>query len=156
MMPQVSDYIGQIRSFNRFYTNIIGLLDQHILESPYSLSEVRILFEINRMGTCTARQIKESVKMDEGYLSRIVEKFVDGGLIKKRKSTNDARVYNLTLTAKGKNIFNDLDSASDCEVKNLIEGISRKGLRSLTRNMEDIMIILSGKCPSARNRKLVL
>ena len=82
-MAEKQDPVAEIRSFNRFYTNIIGLLDKHILESPYSLSEVRILFEINNIGPCSAREIKNIINMDEGYLSRIVEKFVRQKILKK-------------------------------------------------------------------------
>lgn len=136
-------YITQIRSFNRFYTSIIGLLEKHILESSYSLSEVRILFEINSRSVCTARQIKESIKMDEGYLSRLVEKFVADRLVTKKRSRKDARVYDLSLTPKGKRIFGKLNAASDNEVRNLVSGISLRDLQSLVGHMKGIERILS-------------
>ncbi len=141
-MPLIR-YITQIRSFNRFYTSIIGLLEKHILESPYSLSEVRILFEIDSRSVCTARQIKESIKMDEGYLSRLVEKFVADRLVMKKRSRKDARVYDLSLTPKGKRIFGKLNNASDNEVKNLVSGISQRDLHSLVGHMKSIKRILS-------------
>jgi DNA-binding MarR family transcriptional regulator len=142
-MPLIKDNIAQIRNFNRFYTSIVGLLEKHILESPYSLSEVRILFEISSRNVCTARQIKESIKMDEGYLSRLIEKFVAGGIIKKRRSRKDARVYDLSLSAKGKRIFANLNTSSDNEVRNLVMGIKGRDLQSLVNNMNNIRRILS-------------
>jgi DNA-binding MarR family transcriptional regulator len=141
-MPLIR-YITQIRSFNRFYTSIIGLLEKHILESRYSLSEVRILFEINSMNVCTASQIKESIKMDEGYLSRLVEKFVADRLVMKKRSRKDARVYDLSLTTKGKRIFAKLNNASNNEVRKLVSGISQRDLHALVVHMKGIEQILS-------------
>jgi DNA-binding MarR family transcriptional regulator len=140
-----TQYITQIRSFNRFYTSIIGLLEKHILESQYSLSEVRILFEINARKVCTARQIKESIKMDEGYLSRLVEKFVANGMIRKHRSRKDARVFDLSLSPKGKRIFGKLNTASDDEVRNLVTGIRARDLRLLVGHMNGIKRILARK-----------
>jgi DNA-binding MarR family transcriptional regulator len=137
-MPLIR-YITQIRSFNRFYT----LLEKHILESRYSLSEVRILFEINSMNVCTASQIKESIKMDEGYLSRLVEKFVADRLVMKKRSRKDARVYDLSLTTKGKRIFAKLNNASNNEVRKLVSGISQRDLHALVVHMKGIEQILS-------------
>jgi DNA-binding MarR family transcriptional regulator len=141
-MPLIR-YITQIRSFNRFYTSILGLLEKHILESQYSLSEVRILFEINSMNVCTASQIKESIKMDEGYLSRLVEKFVADRLVMKKRSRKDARVYDLSLTTKGKRIFAKLNNASNNEVRKLVSGISQRDLHALVVHMKGIEQILS-------------
>lgn len=142
-MALTQKHINQIRNFNRFYTSIIGVLDQHMYQTPYSLSEARILFEINERSICTARQIKETIKMDEGYLSRIIEKFVNSRLIKKKQSEKDARVYNLSLTTKGRKIFSKLNAASDREVTKLTKGVSSKDLDTLIKNMEHIMITLS-------------
>ncbi|HXL56601.1 MAG TPA: helix-turn-helix domain-containing protein, partial [Chitinophagaceae bacterium] len=93
--------IGEIRAFNRFYTNIIGVLVNHILNTDYSLTEARILFEIYNNDNCTARTIKNIIKIDEGYLSRIIDKLVKQKLIKKQQSKLDGRVYILILTSFG-------------------------------------------------------
>lgn len=143
VMTQKQNPIEEIRSFNRFYTSIIGVLDKHIVESRYSLSEARILFEINHSGPCTAREIKNTIKMDEGYLSRIIEKFVNRGIIKRSKSKEDARVYILSLTSKGHQIFASLNSASENEIKKLISTITKKQLGELVKGMQSIREILS-------------
>ena len=144
-MPRIQNYIAQVRSFNRFYTSIIGLLEKHIQESDYSLSEVRILFEIASRSICTARQIKDTIRMDEGYLSRIIDKLVVEGLIRKRRSSKDARIFDLSLSAKGKRIFGALNRASNNEIKNLLLGLSLRNLQELVRNMNGIVRIVSGK-----------
>ncbi len=81
--------------------------------------------------------------MDEGYLSRLVEKFVADRLVMKKRSRKDARVYDLSLTPKGKRIFGKLNNASDNEVKNLVSGISQRDLHSLVGHMKSIKRILS-------------
>lgn len=83
--------ISDIRKFNRFYTNIIGLLDQHILESPFSLTEARILLEIYLTKECTASKLMAQLKVDKGYLSRILAKLAEENLIQKEKSLQDNR-----------------------------------------------------------------
>lgn len=142
-MASTQDHINQIRNFNRFYTSVIGLLDKHIYQSAYSLSEARILFEISKRRSRTARQIKEIIKMDEGYLSRIVEKFASAGIIKKSQSEQDARVYNLSLTNKGRKILKNLNDASDHEVATLVSGVAKKDIEILVKHMEAIVTILS-------------
>jgi DNA-binding MarR family transcriptional regulator len=143
VMVEKQDPVAEIRSFNRFYTNIIGILDRHILESPFSLSEARIMFEIHKTGSCTAREIKNTINMDEGYLSRIIEKFVSNKIIKKTRSKGDARVFNLSLTVKGSNIFTKLNAVSENEIRHMIQPISRREVKDLVRNMQNIRKILS-------------
>lgn len=142
-MAASQKHIDKIRFFNRFYTSIIGVLDRHILESEYSLSEARVMFEIDRLDMCTARQIKEHMNIDEGYLSRILEKFVNKGFVKKNKSKEDSRAYNLSLAPKGKAIFKKLNTASDNEVRNLIERLTPDDREELVHNMDAIVHILS-------------
>ena len=64
-MPHNQQFIDKIRSFNRFYTNIIGLLDQHFLDTPFSLTEGRVLYEISHTEVCTAREIRSKIDIDE-------------------------------------------------------------------------------------------
>ena len=75
------DLVTRIRSFNRFYTNIIGLLEQHFLDSPFSLTEGGVLYEICTTENCSAKRIRESIVINEGYLSRTLDSFVRRGLI---------------------------------------------------------------------------
>jgi len=96
----VIQYVKDIRTFNRFYTHIIGLIDQHILNSRYSLPEVRIMYEMYYNSAATANEIISLIHIDKGYLSRILLKFEKVKLISKKKSTTDARSVMLTLTAK--------------------------------------------------------
>ena len=112
--------IQEIRAFNRFYTNIIGLLDRHILNSNYSLPEVRILFEIYHHSELTASDIIDFPDIDKGYLSRILKRFEKNIIIKKVTSISDKRAVIIELTAKGKKEFEALDNSANKQVENVI------------------------------------
>src|SRR5215216_1210896 len=96
------EHIKQMREFNRFYTNIDGLLNQHLLNSPFSLPEARVLYEIVQHEPCTASDIMSLLSIDRGYMSRILTNFASKGIISKKKSKADGRAYFLHLTRKGK------------------------------------------------------
>src|SRR5215217_619784 len=104
-MTHDQEIIDRIRSFNRFYTNIIGLLDQHFLDSPFSLTEGRVLYEICNTEGCSAKKVRAKLMIDEGYLSRILDSFIRRGLIKKTPSPSDGRLRIIVPTEKGKQEF---------------------------------------------------
>src|SRR4051794_32657555 len=99
MKPQ---HVQELRAFNRFYTNIIGLLDRHILNSNYSLPEVRVMYELYHRTALTASDIIALIDMDKGYLSRILKKFGKSKLINKINSSTDKRASVVQLSPKGK------------------------------------------------------
>src|SRR3990172_3539319 len=108
-MEHDQDLIDRIRGFNRFYTNIIGLLDQHFLDSPFSLTEGRVLYEICKTADCSAKKIRAHIAIDEGYLSRILDSFVKRGLIQKTPSPKHGRLRIIVPTEKGKVEFSNLN-----------------------------------------------
>src|SRR5215510_488239 len=112
-MSPNQDLINQIRSFNRFYTNIIGLLDRHFLDTPFSLTEGRVLYEISHTELCTAKKIRTNIDIDEGYLSRIIDKFIKSGLIRKSPASEDRRLHVIILTEKGQREFSKLNDNSN-------------------------------------------
>lgn len=75
MTQHTDEIISWMRDFNRYYTNVLGLLDQHILGSSYSLSEARVLHEIGRTQPCTAAALAGTLHIDAGYLSRMLKRF---------------------------------------------------------------------------------
>jgi DNA-binding MarR family transcriptional regulator len=143
IMIKKAQAVAAVREFNRFYTNIIGVVNRHVYESPYSLSEVRIMYEINHTPVCTASDIKRTLQIDEGYLSRIIDKFVKQKLVKKMQSPKDGRVYMLKLTPKGNALFNKLNEASEHSVEALVEKLSGHELQELINMMEGVRRILS-------------
>lgn len=80
------DFINKIRSFNRFYTNILGLLNQHMLGSGYSLTEVRVMLEISKINHCTANALATQLDIDRSYMSRIINNLEKNELITKAQS----------------------------------------------------------------------
>jgi len=141
-MAQTHELIEKIRSFNRFYTNVIGLLDQHFLDTPLSLTEGRVLYEIAHTKECSARKIRENLAIDEGYLSRIIHMFTKQGLVRKTPSSNDKRLHIILLTEKGKKEFAKLNDNSNKSVSQLIEKLSEKEREDLVRMMEGIHELL--------------
>lgn len=134
--------IQQIRNFNRFYTDLLGLLDAHLLKSQYSLAEGRILFEIFSNGQSNASEIIDRLSIDKGYLSRILKKLEKEGLIQRQASEADGRVALLSLSANGQEVFQELNAASNLQVRNLVEHLQQKELQQLTSCMRQIMDIL--------------
>jgi DNA-binding MarR family transcriptional regulator len=140
MIPKAVD---RIRNFNRFYTNLIGVLDRTILESPFSLSEARVLYELNHVDACTARDIMRRLTMDEGYLSRILDRFIREGLIKKIRSDSDGRAFLLSVTTKGRSHFLKINTASAEGIQKIISHLSEKQLEDLIFMMDQVQRLLT-------------
>jgi len=142
-MSNESQVVSDIRSFNRFYTGMIGLLNQHILESNLSLSEVRVLYEIGQLGKCTAGQLISILKIDGGYLSRMLKKFEKNGWLNRQQSTADGRTFFLHLSASGKKMLAGLDEKSTGEIRTLTAPLSEKQQQQVAGAMKTIQQVLS-------------
>jgi DNA-binding MarR family transcriptional regulator len=141
-MSRDQEYIDRIRSFNRFYTNVIGLLDRHYLETPYSLIESRVLYEVRHTRLCTAKKIRSRIDIDEGYLSRIIDKFIQQGLVKKRPALEDRRLHIIALTEKGRREFSKLNENSDKSIAHMIRKLSGSDRAELAAMMDRIQELL--------------
>ena len=107
-MPNARDTALRLRQFNRFYTRRLGLLEPTHLQSPFSLAEVRVLYELDHRDRPTASDIATALNMDEGYLSRLLRRLRQHGLVRARTATHDGRQRRLALTAKGRKAFRSL------------------------------------------------
>jgi DNA-binding MarR family transcriptional regulator len=134
--------IRKIRAFNRYYTDLIGLLDKHLLNSSWSLAEARIIYEIHIAGSVRASQIIEVMHIDRGYLSRLLKKLEKEKLIARQTSSQDARASTITLTAKGQKEFEQLNKASDDQISWLITPLTNARRQELVAHMNAIMEIL--------------
>jgi DNA-binding MarR family transcriptional regulator/GNAT superfamily N-acetyltransferase len=112
--------IAAVRAFNRFYTSKLGVLDQHLLKSPFSLSEARVLYELAHRVDPAAKEIGIELGLDPGYLSRIVQKFCDDGLITRKPLPSDRRQYRLGLTVRGRQAFAKLERSSRDDVADML------------------------------------
>ncbi len=139
--------IRGIRKFNRFYTKILGLLDQHMLDSEFSLSEARVLYEIGHGHSCTAKWLSEELSIDPGYLSRMLKRFEKNQLIYKVQSEADGRLHYLHLSERGKNILADLDRVSEKQVQDMIRSVPKPQQQALLGSMSAIESALTGQAP---------
>lgn len=135
--------IQEIRDFNRFYTSVIGLLNNHILDSQYSLPEARLIFELFNRQPCTATDILQNIKIDKGYLSRILKIFEKKGLLSKRQSKEDGRVTLIFLTAKGKREYAKINTASIKQIEDLMRNSNQDETQKVIHHMKALKQILS-------------
>ena len=110
--PSFEARVSAVRHFSRFYTREIGLLQAGFLNSRFSLTQARVLYELSRRKDCTASELAEELGLDHGYLSRILRAFADDGLIDRERSKDDARQVVLSLTLKGRKAFAPIDARS--------------------------------------------
>src|SRR5260221_9130006 len=108
--------VAVVRSFNRFYTQKLGVLQHGWLDSPFSLTEARVLYEIKQRGRATASGIVRDLGLDAGYLSRILRRFQKSGLIRKDVSPDDGRQSFLSMTARGRKAFDPLETRTERQV----------------------------------------
>jgi DNA-binding MarR family transcriptional regulator/GNAT superfamily N-acetyltransferase len=137
------DQIAAVRAFNRFYTRKLGVLDQHLGNSPFSLSEARVLYELAHSDELAAKEIGNELGLDPGYLSRIVQSFDEKGLITRTPLPADRRQYQLSLTAKGRQAFAKLNLGSQNEVAAMLAQLSAGDATRLTQAMATIEAVLA-------------
>jgi DNA-binding MarR family transcriptional regulator/N-acetylglutamate synthase-like GNAT family acetyltransferase len=135
--------VGEVRRFNRFWTRQIGVLREGYLESPFSLTEVRVLYELAHREETTAGELGEELGLDAGYLSRILSGFQKHGLIRKRPSEADGRRRLLRLTERGRGAFAPLEARSRSEIGAMLGGMSIAGQERLVEAMRAIERLLS-------------
>lgn len=143
MVESHSESVSEFRQFNRFYTHVLGLLNQQIYDSPFSLTETRILFEINSKNNCTAKLLQEELALDRGYVSRILKRFDEQNMIYKEKSEEDGRTYFIHLTEKAKKIYYDLEGKANEQVKFFLRNLDSHKQQTLIKSMNTIEEILS-------------
>lgn len=134
--------IQVFRRFNRLYTKFIGTLNEGILNTKYSLTEGRVIYELATRSAPTATQIAEELSLDPGYLSRLLAKFERDGLLRRKTSEQDARSAELLLTARGKSAFKKLNAGSDEQARAALEPLPPERRTELVRCMHSIEKIL--------------
>ena len=143
--------VAAVRAFNRFYTQRIGVLDEHHLESPFPLTAVRVLYELAHWPAegdpATASVLAARLALDEGYLSRILRGFEQRGLVGKKASSADARRKSLALSGRGRRLFAALDARSRAEIAGMFGKLSAPAQTRLVDAMRDIGELL-GQTPA--------
>jgi DNA-binding MarR family transcriptional regulator/GNAT superfamily N-acetyltransferase len=133
-----------VRRFNRFYTRQLGLLSEGFLESRYSLTEVRVLYELAHRRGPTASELRADLGLDRGYLSRLLARFRRQGLVAMKPSPRDARRRLLSLTARGRRVFAPLEARQRDQVASLLRPHPREGRARLIAAFETIEHVLGG------------
>ena len=149
--PAIAAPVSVVRRFNRFYTRQIGVLREGHLDSPFSLTEVRVLYELAHLDGPTSAELARDLGLDAGYLSRIVRSFERRELIEKTRSERDARQAHLRLTDTGRAAFADLDARADGEIATLVRTVAPDDWRRLTDAMRTIERVLAPKQEVARS-----
>jgi DNA-binding MarR family transcriptional regulator/GNAT superfamily N-acetyltransferase len=115
--------VTQVRAFNRFYTNVIGVLHGMYLDTPYTLTESRLLYEIVRHGTVEVSWLRQALDIDAGYLSRVLTRFEADGLVRRQRSATDARRQEICATDAGRGAQAELDERAAAQVGALLGGV---------------------------------
>jgi DNA-binding MarR family transcriptional regulator/GNAT superfamily N-acetyltransferase len=136
--------IDDVRSFNRFYTRVIGVLDEGMVETSYSLPEARVLFELAQDEEREVAEVRRALGVDAGYLSRMLARLEAQDLIERRRSERDARRQLVQLTERGRAEFAVLDSRSSDRVRELVSSLAEPEQRRLAAAMGAIQELLEG------------
>jgi DNA-binding MarR family transcriptional regulator/GNAT superfamily N-acetyltransferase len=146
--------IETIRAFNRFYTRQIGLLDEGLLKSPFTLTECRVLYELAHRTNPTAAQIGGSLALDAGYLSRILAKFERRKLVRRTQSKQDVRAAHLNLTAAGKKAFAPIEAAAREHIDGLLKPLDARDVGAVTAAMGVVQRVLGGSASTREPYRL--
>lgn len=141
-MTVSEERIAQVRAFSRFYTEVIGVLREGLLKTPYSLTEARVIFELAQREATEVTELRRVLGIDPGYMSRILARFQTDGLVERERSPHDGRRHVLRLTEQGKATFATLDARSSHEVAALLSSLSAEDQARLVAAMGVIRDIL--------------
>jgi len=136
--PSLALEAAAFRRFNRMYTRFIGVLGEGLLQTEFSLAEARVLYELANQKQPVAKDIAQSLGMDPGYLSRILVRFENARLLKRKPSTEDSRATHLTLTKRGREAFAKLDELSEKQAKSILKELPLDGRATLIASMNSI------------------
>lgn len=139
------DRVAAVRAFNRFYTPIMGLLRDGLLHSPYSLTEARVIYELSQRKQTEVAALRRTIDIDAGYLSRLLARLEDAGLVERERSPADGRRQVARLTAEGRAAYAMLDERSAREVGALLEGLREEDRVRLLGAMATITHVLGGR-----------
>lgn len=144
MNDELSGRVAAVRTFNRFYTDVIGVLQEGVHHSPYSLTDARLIFELAQREDATEVSVlRRALRIDAGYLSRVLARFQADGLIVRERSDVDARRQVIQLTGQGRALFETLNEQASVEVRELIGKLPDEDQRRLVGAMDTIHRLLA-------------
>ncbi|SFP32173.1 DNA-binding transcriptional regulator, MarR family [Mesorhizobium sp. NFR06] len=137
--------IDAVRAFNRFYTRQIGLLDEGLLKSPFSLTEARVLYELAHRDGLVASDLVRDLGLDPGYVSRLLKKFEERGLVEREATEADARRASIALTPAGRQAFAPLNQDSHDQVRALLDRLAPADQERLVKAMRTVQDLLGDR-----------
>lgn len=138
--------VASVRGFNRFYTRLLGLLEEDLLKSGYSLAEVRILYELAHRKGASATDLVRDLGLDPGYLSRLLKGLQGRGLVRRTSSPDDGRQSVLALTREGHEAFEPIQKASNDQIAILLERLETSDRDRLVASMVEVGRLLGQRC----------
>jgi DNA-binding MarR family transcriptional regulator len=153
MSGTLTEHVAAVRAFNRFYTRVIGVLGSGLLETPYSLTEARVLFELGRREEVELATLRAELGLDAGYATRILDRFESDGLVVRSRSGADARRRVLRLSERGREAYRLLDGRSAAETEELLVPLGAEGRQRLVASMDAVRRLLEHE---ATERPVVL
>lgn len=147
----LASQIEAVRRFNRFYTQRIGVLEEGLLESPFSLTEVRVMYELAHRRGISAGELAASLGLDKGYLSRILKRLQSRNWLARSVARDDARRHVLALTTAGRRAFAPLETRARRQVRAMLaplgESRRRRVLDAMTRMQSDLAGVADAEAP---------
>lgn len=140
--------MARVRAFNRFYTSVIGLLQEGLLRTPYSLAEARVIFEVGQRAATQVADLRRDLGLDAGYMSRILARLQEDGVIASERSTADARRQVVRLSERGRDAFEMLDQRSAEDLEKILSRLTDHEQRRLIRAMGAIQALLADARPT--------
>ncbi|WP_422769716.1 bifunctional helix-turn-helix transcriptional regulator/GNAT family N-acetyltransferase [Plantactinospora sp. WMMC1484] len=136
-----------VRDFNRFYTRIIGALDEGLVRTPFSLTDARVIYELAQRPATEVPALRRELALDPGYLSRILSRFAADGLVERSQSPDDARRQVITLTGAGRAAYRLLDERTQTGTEALLGRVPEADRARLVEAMRTIRQVLGGAAP---------
>ena len=147
--PDLEARIAAVRRFSRFYTRQLGLLQESLVHTPFSLTEARVLYELANRDSVTASELAADLDLDHGYLSRILRRFGEDRLLAKKRAADDARQSVITITAKGRKAFAPLNKGSHDQVAGMLEKLKHADQARIVGAMNTVESLLGTSSPSS-------
>lgn len=152
----MTSLVPEVRAFNRFYTRELGVLRESFLDAGLSLPEARVLYEVRHGGNVTASDIAGQLRMDPGYLSRVLQKLHRRRLIARERSAKDGRQSILTLTAQGRKQFELQNQRQNDEVEKLLKKLSSEQQKELISSMQAVQRLLGDEASQTSRQPFIL
>ena len=140
-----AEQVAALRRFDRFYTDAVGALRSGLLDTPYNLTEARVLYELAQRGTSSVTDLRRDLDIDAGYLSRILRRFAADGLAETGVSAQDGRRREVRLTAAGRRAFGELNRLSDRRARRFLGALAEADQQRLLGAMDTIENVLKGR-----------